>query len=148
MKKVILASTLILLATPLGTGLSAAPARAEAAPSISATPSSDLSDGDTITVTASGFDPNTKIYVGECAILASDTLGCNVDDAKIVKPDGAGNASIPIVVRRSFDARDHNGNKQARVDCPTVVNGCMVAAGNDDHDRSADQSARAPISFR
>lgn len=81
------AVTLALLAPGLASAL---------APSMTVTPSSELTSGQEIQVTASGFTPDLSIVIAQCGPVVTDISDCDVPGAKFVTTDAAGNASATL----------------------------------------------------
>ncbi|MEV0887838.1 enediyne antibiotic chromoprotein [Streptomyces microflavus] len=79
-------------------------ASAAAAPAVSVSPASGLSDGQQVTVTATGLTPNTVFHLGHCAFVEPGKYGCDKTTAKDVVSDAQGKVNTTIVVRSSFDA--------------------------------------------
>jgi hypothetical protein len=98
---------------------------AVAAGSITVTPSAGLVDGQTVTVTGSGWEPGEAVYY--CEAVAIDPPGA--DDCgtviKNVTADGTGNFSIPVVMERII-APLRLGRQP--VDCAAPVQTCVFAA--------------------
>lgn len=100
----------LLLATP-----------ASAATAISVTPNTGLSDGQTVSVTGSGYTPGAAVNVGECA---SATV-CS-SDVKYLTADANGAISVSLDVKKSFTAKDWNTGQDIEVNCAAVQ--CNVTA--------------------
>lgn len=76
--------------------LLAAPAHAE--PAVSVSPSSGLTDGQTVTVTASGFTAGTTRSVVQCAAQVAGQDDCNVAGVKFINIGADGSGSIEFAV--------------------------------------------------
>ncbi|GAA0622951.1 enediyne antibiotic chromoprotein [Streptomyces crystallinus] len=100
----------LLLATP-----------ASAATAISLTPNTGLSDGQTVSVTASGYTPGAAVNVGECA---SATV-CS-GDVKYLTADANGAIAVDLQVKKAFTAKDWSTGQDVTVDCAAVQ--CNVTA--------------------
>jgi hypothetical protein len=80
----------------------AVPASA-AARTISATPNKQLVDGQTISVSASGFAPDTEMAIVECPTAAVSPSVCDIDTLTFVTTDANGAyADVPFTVSRSL----------------------------------------------
>ncbi|MFD3728491.1 enediyne antibiotic chromoprotein [Streptomyces sp. NPDC058671] len=88
------------LALTLQPSASAAPT----APVVSVSPASALSDGQQVTVTASGLTPNTVFHLGQCAFVEPGKYGCDATTAKDVVSDAQGKVNTTMVVHSSFQA--------------------------------------------
>src|SRR4051794_7858595 len=94
----------------------AAPAGAADSHTVTVTPSTGLSDGQTVTVKGTGFTETPALYdwyVSQCsaAVLeAPNDINHAVNDCNQQEPflfthaDAAGNLSSPLVVRKTFTA--------------------------------------------
>lgn len=106
-------------ATAAAALLAATPASAAAAMSV--TPSSGLSDGQTVTVTGSGYTAGASVHVGECStpdVCSNDTITTTA---------GAdGTFSVSFTVEKVFQAEDWSTGTTVTVDCAAVQ--CSVAA--------------------
>ncbi|MGP9021398.1 enediyne antibiotic chromoprotein [Streptomyces sp. BR1] len=100
----------VLLATP-----------ASAATAISVTPNTGLSDGQTVTISASGYTPGAAVNVGECA---SATV-CSTD-VKYLTADANGAVSVSYNVAKAFTAKDWSTGKDVTVDCAAAQ--CNITA--------------------
>ncbi|MEV6300000.1 neocarzinostatin apoprotein domain-containing protein [Actinoplanes sp. NPDC051861] len=92
---------------------------AVAAPKLTVSKTSGLKDGDTVTVSGSGFTPNLKnIALGQCIKNPQTSTDCNLaGGAVFVNADSSGKTSkISLKLATTFD--DHK--------CGT--NGCVIAA--------------------
>ncbi|MFD9790543.1 enediyne antibiotic chromoprotein [Streptomyces sp. NPDC059070] len=94
---------------------------ASAATAISVTPNTGLSDGQTVSVTASGYTPGAAVNVGECA---SATVCSN--DVKYLTADAGGNVSVQLTVKKTFTAKDWSTGQDVNVDCSATQ--CNVTA--------------------
>lgn len=115
-------------------------APASAAASITVTPNSGLSDGQTVTVKGTGFAPNTTVLVLECPANATGSNGgsvCDVNDGKIGNnksdPSGAFTTTLTVKVKPS-----------SSVDCTKQA--CVIQA-HEGFNPSTGQTATAPLSF-
>jgi hypothetical protein len=102
----------------LGLMISSPVAAGAATPHITVTPSSGLSNGQTVTVHGTGYSANVKnINIIQCPVSGASQNSCNVPDAKIFQSsDGSGSFTVQLVVRSTI-----NG-----VDCTKVA--CMIDA--------------------
>jgi hypothetical protein len=99
-------------------GIALSPAAGAAAPAITVSPSSGLSDGQSVTVHGSGYSANVKtINVIQCPVSGAGQNSCNVPDAKLFQStDGSGSFTVQLVVRA----------KLGSIDCTKVA--CMIDA--------------------
>jgi hypothetical protein len=89
----------------IATGLAlATQSSAMAAPTVSVSPVSGLSDGQTVAVSASGLTPNTVFHIGQCAQVEAQKFGCNKSTSKDVTTNAQGEINTSLVVRSSFEA--------------------------------------------
>jgi hypothetical protein len=109
------------LAVPLWTGV------ATAAPFISVTPSSGLTDSQVVSVNGGGFDPNIgNLTLLECA--AGPTTNCDFAHFTGAQLDPSGSfAPTSFTVRQTFDGSTGIGQPTTPVDC-LAVNCILVAA--------------------
>jgi hypothetical protein len=134
----------------------AAPAGAADGHTVTVTPSTDLSDGQTVAVTGTGFVETPVIYdwaVTQCsaAILAAPTdLDHAINDCNQQEPflfvhaDAAGNLNSPLVVRKTFTAG--LGAGAHTVTCGQAPNDCAVLVAQLTGSGSL-VGAATPISF-
>jgi len=91
-------------------------------PVVTATPDTDLLDGDTVVVSASGFDAGTSVAVIQClAVEAPGGANCNVSGLRIVETDGSGAILVDLVVDRVLHLTD------GTFDCAFVACRIVVA---------------------
>jgi hypothetical protein len=104
----------------------------EAAPGVTVTPSSGLSNGDTVAVSLTGFSPNTDVFGGECAYLPSGQVACPAGDPVKLTTDADGAASTSLTVVSTFDGFLLDGTAVGTVDCHTArcIIGTSDASGN------------------
>lgn len=113
--------------------LAAAPA-AFAAASLSVSPSSDLKNGQTVTVKGSGYPANLAVYVLECANLqGSNGEGCDLSNLKQVTTSSSGAFTTTLTVKTGTIG---NGSCDAG-------STCYISAG----DAGRQASASTPIKF-
>ena len=96
---------------------------AVAATSITVTPSTGLVDGETVTVTGSGWAPGDTVYYCEAVLVdppSSNDCGTVI---KNVTADGAGNFSVPVVIERIITPFG-----RPPVDCAAPVQTCVFGA--------------------
>ncbi|MEQ4720308.1 enediyne antibiotic chromoprotein [Nonomuraea sp. B19D2] len=111
-----------------GLTLAAQPAAfAAAAPGVSVTPATGLSDGSTVTVAITGAGANEQYFVSQCATV-NDKLACNVESGKTVTTDANGSSSASLLVKKSFQGVTPEGTPVGAVDCAATA--CSVGAGN------------------
>ncbi|MER6762780.1 MULTISPECIES: enediyne antibiotic chromoprotein [Amycolatopsis] len=109
-------------------------------PAVTATPSTGLNSGDTVSYTASGFTGNEKVRVGECAQIGSDVV-CVQATSQRATTDANGGLSGNLVVTKTFEGVKIDGSPYGSVDCSVSV--CGVGVTND----SLSEHAVATISF-
>jgi len=115
--------------------LVAGPAAAQDA-GITVEPSTDLVDGDTLTVTVSGFPAGAETFVsGQCVTPIADPLQqCNVANIIPVPLDANGEATFEITV---------NTGPIGTGNCGFGADDCVIMVGS----LSEPEAAFAPISF-
>jgi hypothetical protein len=98
MRPIRLISCLALAGTLIG--FAAVPASA-AGPTVSATPDTDLADGQSIMVSASGFAANTSMAIVECPTSEVSPPACDLNTVAFTTTDGTGAyADVPFTVSR------------------------------------------------
>lgn len=129
-------------AVAFGLVLVASPLASASAASITATPATGLSDGDSITATVAGFGAGEKVVVAECA-APGGTQVCDWAGNRELTTDAAGNGSVGTTARATFLGFNPDGSVYGTVDCKTVEGGCVLGAVN----QSWTTTAFTPISF-
>ncbi|MDD9375143.1 enediyne antibiotic chromoprotein [Streptomyces sp. ZAF1911] len=137
--KVALAAGAALGLSPTATATVSAQARAT--PHVVVTPAADLPENATVTVELSGFEPESAVFVRQCAQLAPDVRGCDYTNTQSLNLDNEGYSVTAITVHRVFEAHDGNGESIGEVDCAKIKLGCTVSAGH------FEAGADASISF-
>lgn len=122
---------LVMAATLIGT---AGPASAQAGPTVTATPSTDLLDGQTITISGTGASPGQSLYVGQCGPGVTDPFSCDIRSVVTTVVDSNGEYSSEYAVKRFIPAPG------GTADCAT--GGCTVGISN-----LGDVSVTTPIEF-
>jgi hypothetical protein len=103
--------------------------------SVTATPSTDLLDGQQITVTASGLTKKTLYAVFECQAGATDPTGCGTFDLGLGKTDATGSFTTSFTVSRMI------ATDSTPIDC--AVASCVLAVGA----KNGSLPAETPLSF-
>jgi hypothetical protein len=119
----------------VGLGVGGMGGTAVAATTLTVTPSTDLVDGQLVSVSISGFPATTSIGVVECALGAVNANGCDLRTLQYPTTDANGHVVTPFIVGAKLSTA--NGP----VDCRTTA--CSIGAGT--FDQSA--TAGAPITF-
>lgn len=91
---------------------------AQATPTISVSPSSGLTNGQTVTITGSGFTPGSSVGVSMCDDPFVDGSSCDFSTAKIGSSDGAGGFSLTYQVVDTIHGHS------------CVPTGCLIGASN------------------
>ena len=130
------AAICVALATP---SAFAAPAGA----TLTASPSTGLHDGDSVTLSAAGFGGNQDLVALECASPSAGVTVCDPTGQVLLHTDASGAASASATVHRTFTGYLPDGTVWGSVDCTTAAGGCGFGATNGD----ASQSATTAISF-
>ncbi len=122
-------STLSLIAVTtisVGTVLGVSPllAGATTVPTVSVQPSTNVADGQVVTVTGSGFTPSATIAVVECQAGAVSESGCDISTAEFsTTASSSGDFSTPYIVSRNIQVG------LGTIDC-AVSGACALAAAN------------------
>ena len=103
----------------------------------SANPASDLLDGQTITLTGTGFDPVAQVGMVECLTGATGTAQCDLVGLRFTTTDASGALSSQFTVTRVINVDG------ALTDCATP-NACVL--GLEETDNSV-VSVSVPLSF-
>ena len=115
-------------------------AGAQAAPTLTVTPNDELLDGEPVSVTGTGFLPNSTVYIIPCPAGATTVPECDTSllpDG--VQTDAAGSFSADHVAQRFIQGQI--GGVPTDLDC--AVDPCVLGAG----DLGLERTAFAPIDF-
>jgi hypothetical protein len=85
----------------------------------SATPATNLLDGETISVSGVGFDPNAQVGIAECLTGATEPGQCDLTGVSFTTTDGSGSFSIEFNVTRFINVGG------AITDC-AALNSCVL----------------------
>ena len=91
-------------------------------PAVSVTPSTNLVDGQTVTVTGSGYSANATVGVVECPTGAYSLDDCDSETAHTLSTDDRGRFSTTVVVKSTI-----NDGHDVGIDC-TVRRSCVIAS--------------------
>jgi hypothetical protein len=91
-------------------------------PTLTAVPSAELADGQSITVTGTGFTPNEVVGMAECAAGALNPSECDLSTVDEVQTDSTGAFSIDYSVTRIIYVNDTN------IDC--ALTPCLLGAAD------------------
>lgn len=99
---------------------------AAASPTISVSPSSGLTNGQSVTVKLSGFTPNASVAVIECSpLVAQDKqAACDTAGVKVLTADASGAATTPLVVKTGQIGTASGST------CPGPGGVCLITAAN------------------
>ncbi|WET76184.1 enediyne antibiotic chromoprotein [Amycolatopsis sp. QT-25] len=122
--KIGLAAVLGLSMLPLATSVAAASPLAPAEPVVTVSPATGLSDGQSVTVTASGFAANTTLTISECTPAANNSGACKEVPPLTFSTDASGSGSTTYTVKKNFDSALPDGTPAGSVDCGTAV--CFI----------------------
>ncbi|MCT2593606.1 hypothetical protein LHJ74_27500 [Streptomyces sp. N2-109] len=111
----------VLGAAAAATLLFAGSASAAAAPALTVTPSTGLTDGQTVAVAGSGYVAGTEVGVSQCV---NDTT-C-ADATVHTTADANGGFNVSYDVQTTFTATDWNTGETVTVDC--AVDDCAIVA--------------------
>jgi Neocarzinostatin family len=115
------------------------------APQVKVKPTSNLTDGQMVTVSGKGYKKNTSLGINECADKGDQTQAgdCDLAATVVVKSNGKG-----VVKPTKFAVKvgPFGGNNIVCTDTATVPNGCLLNLGELSADPNADQSS-APLKF-
>lgn len=114
-------------AVALGVTVAVQPAAYAAAAGLSVSPATGLAHGDTVTAEVTGAVPGETYYIAQCADIPAGHA-CDPSTATSFTVDGNGEASIPLVVSKTFVGTSPEGTSLGSVDCGAVQ--CYIGAGN------------------
>ena len=127
----------LVVATLVGSIMVVGPASpAAAAAAITVTPSTDLENGQTVSVSGTSFPPNKTAAILQCPATAQGPFDCDISTFVGTTADSGGAFSNPSFTVHRFLLMPATGLR----DC--VVDACVVAAGNVDVGL-----LRQPVSF-
>jgi Neocarzinostatin family len=107
---------LVLALTPAASAFATSPTTAPA-PTVTATPSTDLADGQTISVTGAGYPVGDTADLVECA----EIFGCDFSNLQVLSIDETGGYTTNFVVKRILDLDG------VQVDCVTDQSCILVS---------------------
>ncbi len=116
----------------------AVPSSTPAGPSITVSPSTGLKNGDTVTITGSGFTPGDSLYALECLATATSAAGCNAAGATPITANSDG--TLPSTTYKVTTGTIGTGT------CGTSasdLSGCVISVSN----ATAGDAAHAAITF-
>jgi hypothetical protein len=93
-------------------------------PTVTATPSTGLVDGQSITISGTGFTPNVQVAAAECGAGTVGTQSCDLGNVVYGTSDGSGDASISFTVHASLSTAT------GTIDCTTGAGACVVGLAN------------------
>lgn len=116
--------------------LATAGAAHAAAQTVAVSPSTGLSDGQTVTVSGTGWTPNTgQLMIVQCPAAGASQSTCNISGGQLFqKADGQGHFSVRMTVKATYGSTD----------CTKVQ--CQIAV-NEGTDPNGGKNAVADISF-
>jgi hypothetical protein len=109
------------------------------APTVTATPASDLLDGQEIRVRGGGYSANATIGVVQCPAAADSLDDCDNDTAKTLSTDANGHFSTTMSVKRTI-VDGHS----VSTDCGASPGACVVVSV---YVHGFADKAAAPLSF-
>ena len=122
-----MAAALLTFAAPMAGAGAAEPTALAAA--ITVTPSTGLTDGAVVAVTATGLQAGTTYTIGQCGVVG-DVFSCNEAELVTVSPAADGTASASLTVNKAFPGTvGPDGEPGPAVDCAVVE--CGVGMFNE-----------------
>ncbi len=109
----------------------------------SATPTTGLKDGDTVTVTISGFKPGLTLGINECSTTTDNSgSGCDLGGIKIIKSGADGGGTAPFKVKAGPFGKD-------KIVCTKLKapEHCLLSVGELSADPKAERSNDVPLVF-
>jgi hypothetical protein len=92
-------------------------------PTLVAEPSTDLVDGQTVTVNGSGYPRNRSLGMAQCLTGDQSPSGCDLQHYKFVQTDETGSFTTTFTVYATYQS------DQGPVDCVAVPGHCRIGAG-------------------
>ena len=142
------ANCLIAIGTLAGTLVASAPitfatassTTAPSGPSITVTPSTGLTNGQTVTITGSGFTPGDSLFAVECLATATSAAGCNTAGATPITANSDGTLPSTTFTVKTGTVGTGTGT------CGTSASdltACVISVSN----ATAGDAAHAAITF-
>nr|CEL19944.1 hypothetical protein [Kibdelosporangium sp. MJ126-NF4]CTQ97168.1 hypothetical protein [Kibdelosporangium sp. MJ126-NF4] len=131
-----------LAAAVLGMTVAFGPAALADAPSVTATPSTGLVDGQSVSAAVAGFAAGEEVIVAQCA-NPGGVVVCDWASTVHFNADGSGSGSASVTVHATYEGKTQTGEVYGTVDCATIDGGCKVGAVN----ATYTTVAYTPISF-
>ncbi|GGK32978.1 hypothetical protein GCM10010124_27170 [Pilimelia terevasa] len=116
----------LIVGVSLGAVALVAGAATAAAPKVSIDPAAAVPDGATVTVSVTGYPPNSLVVGGVCAVTGAAAVSCDTTSKVEITTDRAGAGSGKLVVHKAYDGVGQDGKPAGRVDCGTHPGGCLV----------------------
>ncbi|ALG08589.1 enediyne antibiotic chromoprotein [Kibdelosporangium phytohabitans] len=129
-------------AAAIGLAVAFSPSALADAPSVTATPSTGLADGQTVSAAVAGFAAGEEVIVAQCA-QPGGVIVCDWANTSRFNVDDSGSGSGALVVHAAYQGTTQTGEPYGTVDCATVEGGCKVGAIN----ATYTTLAATPISF-
>ncbi|MGW2425654.1 enediyne antibiotic chromoprotein [Streptomyces sp. NPDC001709] len=118
--------------------------QASAAPLLAVSPASALSDGQSVSVTGSGYTPGSTIVLLQCDADKPQGTACDKQSLVAVTADAQGSISTKFTVHKAFTGTDLTGGTgTTSVDCGTGH--CYI--GSTDATHPGSQGTGVVISF-
>jgi hypothetical protein len=114
-------------------------AGAQEAPSLTVTPSTELVEGQVLSVSGTGFLPDTTVFVVPCPANVINGVDCDLNSPTSTQTDSSGAFTTSYIARRFIVGRV--GGVLTELDCSTDA--CMLGAG----DAGQLRTANTPIDF-
>ncbi|GAA3486513.1 enediyne antibiotic chromoprotein [Streptomyces cremeus] len=98
-----------------------------AAPTLTITPPTGLTDGQTVTASGQGYTPNTQIAIAQCDLDFTDRAACTPGGVTVIVGSD-GTFSVAVTASKSFTGYDpDSGRETGTVDCATDTCGFAAA---------------------
>ena len=114
-------------------------------PQIKIKPSSNLTDGQAVTVSGTGYKPNLSLGINECADKGDQT-GAGDCDLGATLPVKSNSKGVVPPTKFTVKVGPFGGNNVVCTDTATVPNGCLLNLGELSADPNAQQSS-VPLKF-
>ncbi len=107
-------------------------------PVVTATPSTGLTDGQSITISGTGFTPDVQVAAAECGAGTVGTQSCDIGNVVYGQTDASGNASVTLTVHAALTTAT------GTIDCTTGPGACVIGLANIS---DLSEANGAPITF-